>query len=441
MPRRNIMTAAVAAVGGGVIGSLFSHGFAEQPLLPGPGQARGFPGFVWAVGDGIDPTGHHDSTPALQRLLDAAQATGGVLLLPAGTYKTSGLVTAESFIQPSIVGAGTRATVLVGSGAAPVITLTGGSGELCGARIGDLTVTGSRAVGIQLLGVGGVTVERVRFDSLATGLLFHNESRGSFTEFDVAASCIFENSVALPVEYRRGAGDESFHGAGFRDSVFVQGESARGPLVKIGQGCLLYNAPWDATLFANAAAPLTRNDSSRHASTSGVIRIESSETADGCVIVDPASPAAVYHAGELLYHGNQVTAGDRFRPVYVTQFNSDGSLSAFRRPYTAEVSLSTGTTSVLAVDSNAATTVSVTVVGPQYTHNDLLYVFRDPFGDAGTVTTVAVGYSFDDAGHGPPEYGIEGGHLTITNQQYPSAGTTAWLGVSQLSSRTPFPLL
>jgi hypothetical protein len=393
--------------------------------IPGPGI---FP----AIGQGIDPTGSADSTSALQSLLDQAQQSGATVALPAGTFRVTKLQTAESFTQPSIVGAGMRATLLQGTEKGPVLAMTGGSGQLAGARISDLTVTGPSATGVELRGVGGVTLERVRFDGLAVGLLFHNAAGGSFTEFAVAESCVFDSSVDVPIEYRRGAGKDSFHGTGFRDCVLVQSDKASMPLVRIGTGCLVYNAPWEGTFFASSATPLVRNDSQRPVTSFGALRFEATPGTTGCQVVDPGSAAPVYHAGEAMFLGGGIDFG-RLVLAEQVQINTDGSMNVARKPFVREVTLGGGTTSLVSFGGEEGGLVGISLSGQNYAFTQAVFVFWHAIG-GGVVAPLGGATSVDGAGWGQPTFALDGRRLTITNDKFPRDAVRARVWVTPVGS-------
>jgi hypothetical protein len=430
--RRHLVVGGAAA-GGGVLGagliSLLRPGSGVSPGSSGHGPTAGL---FLAQGEGIDPTGSSDSTTGLQRLIHQAQASGGTVVLPAGSYLVSTLETAQSFTQPSILGAGMRASVLRGTGKGPVLAMRGGSGQLAGARISDVTLTGASATGVELRGVGGVTLERVLFDELAVGLLFHNDAPGSFTEFDVALSCVFHSSVDLPIEYRRGSGHDSFHGSGFRDCVLVQGAKTSTPLVSVGAGCLVYNAPWDGTFFGSAATPLVRNDSRRPVTSFGTLRFEAMSGTTGCVAVDPGSSGSVYHAGEAMFLGDGIAIGDLVLAEQV-QINADGSLSVARKPYVREVTLGRGTTSLVTFDGEDGGMVGVSMSGETYEFTQALYVFWPATG-GGIVLPLAGATSQDGAGWGQPTFALDGRQLTVTNDRIPGDVVRARVWVTSVGS-------
>lgn len=387
-----------------------------------------------AKGDGVA-----DDTTALQNALTAAQNAKKTLFIPEGTYKiTSGLTTAQQFYQPNIVGANSQGTILQGSGAYPLISLTGGSGKLARTTIRDIGFNGGgTGTGVQLNGCDGVIVYECRFDSLANGVLFNNVAAGSFTEFCVADSCTFENTVTTPIEYRVGAGNNSFHGSGFRNSTFVQAAAASTPLVLVGVGAFVYESPWDGTFFINSTSPLIKNNNTtRPTYTYGFLSIEGNTATP---LLDATSASGSYHQGYLNQLGQTVTVGSLFVFCDRIQINADSSTSFVMRPQMTQTAAVTGTTNISAALQSGDYIVSVEMLGTNYTYDYLLYVHRSSFNLSGTVTIVATGESNNTSGWGAVTFGFSGtGQLTITNA---AAGfsVTAYVGIQQaLSMGTAF---
>jgi Pectate lyase superfamily protein len=73
------------------------------------------PAWINVVSYGADPSGAADSTSAIQAAIKALPATGGVIYLPAGTYKVTGTLTCTT-VPAYFLGDGAWATVLAFSG-------------------------------------------------------------------------------------------------------------------------------------------------------------------------------------------------------------------------------------------------------------------------------------------------------------------------------------
>jgi hypothetical protein len=382
-----------------------------------------------AIGNGVA-----NDTTAIQNALNAAQAVGGTTYFPEGNYLVTSLVTAQSFTQPSIRGAGMRATTLTCSGAGPIIKMVGGSGSLCGAVVSDMKLTGSSATGIELHGTGGVTVDRVWFKDLSVGLLFHNDQAGSFTEFNVANRCVFASDTPVHIEYRRTSGNDSFHGSGFTDCVFNQSVSATDPLIKIGSGCSVYNAPWTGQFFALSTEPIVLSSATISVNVYGTINIEATEGI-GAVFADGT---------EILLQGGVLgTTGfsvGKLKLVSRATRNADGSTSSLEISRSETFNLTTGLNTLSAL--NAGTwLVNVYTNADNYEYDYTLIVFSSRYDSSGKASVVFNNQEFNVAPYGPSTFSFSGGALKITNASFPTSGVTALVTATQIGSWATYPLL
>jgi Pectate lyase superfamily protein len=117
----------------------------------------GTPDWINVVSYGADPTGAADSTAAIQTAINALPATGGVLYLPAGTYKVSGTVTCTT-VPVYFLGDGCWATTLEFAGTGDCVRIydpvtyssrTRFSGGFCGITI-DGTSAGAGSTGLHV---------------------------------------------------------------------------------------------------------------------------------------------------------------------------------------------------------------------------------------------------------------------------------------------------
>ena len=95
---------------------------------------------------GADPTGVADSTTAIQNAINAVPSNGGVVYLPAGTYKVSSTLTYTG-LYGCIRGDGRWATTIsfTGTGDCLRIYNTSTTGLLTGGGVRDLTIDGTSA--------------------------------------------------------------------------------------------------------------------------------------------------------------------------------------------------------------------------------------------------------------------------------------------------------
>jgi hypothetical protein len=102
------MTGLLAGAGAAVADSASSGSRADA-------TAVGTPGWINVVSYGADPSGGTDSASAIQDAISELPASGGVIYLPAGTYKVSRTLTCTK-VPAYFLGDGAWATVLAFSG-------------------------------------------------------------------------------------------------------------------------------------------------------------------------------------------------------------------------------------------------------------------------------------------------------------------------------------
>jgi hypothetical protein len=115
------------------------------------------PGWINVVSYGGDPTGAADSTSAIQDAINALPAAGGVVYLPAGTYKVSSTLTCTT-VPAYFLGDGAWATIVKFSGTGDCFRIydsttyssrTRYSGGFCGITI-DGTSAGAGSTGLHV---------------------------------------------------------------------------------------------------------------------------------------------------------------------------------------------------------------------------------------------------------------------------------------------------
>ena len=124
---------------------------------PAVAATIGTPAWINVVASGADPTGAMDSTTAIQTAISALPVTGGVVYMPAGTYKVSGTLTCTT-VPAYFLGDGIWATTLAFSGSGDCVRIydpttysgrTRFSGGFCGITI-DGTSAGDASTGLHL---------------------------------------------------------------------------------------------------------------------------------------------------------------------------------------------------------------------------------------------------------------------------------------------------
>lgn len=383
-------------------------------------------GPVW-----LPPPSGGDDTAAFQAALLEAQSSSGTVRLHPGTYKVAGLVTTQSFVQPSIVGSGADQTIVEVSGTNAAIRLTGGSGTVTRAIVSDLTVrsAGGAGIGIELRDCGGVSIERVKFRDLAVGLLFHNYQAGAFTEFNVAKDCFFSTSVKMAGEYRRGAGNDSFHGSGFRDCFIEQPANATGPSIKVGPGCRVYNAPWDVSFFCYTPTQPLIQSLGLPPTTTGTIRVEGAG-----LLIGSNSTAEILHTGSTHSLSASFDFGRDFYLCSQVQANVNGTWTYSYEQQTTDVAGAAGTPVPIADLMDGSYLVSVHLDGANYVYDYLLHVWRNRFNDGGTVTVLANPSSNNTAAWGPPTFTVSGYQLRVAGN-YPANAVKVFTHIKSMGTR------
>lgn len=398
-------------------------------------------GGIRLEGAGIDLTGASSSQTRAQALLLQAQSEGKDLIMPPGILLVSQLVTSQSFHQPRIICAGSQKSTIRSSSGLAAVKFKGGSGIENGGGLWDATLDGP-GYGVEFAGACGVTVQRCRFkDSLTAGVRFHNDvagsggSPGAFTEDCVARDCEFNCRQAI--HYLVTAGSESFHGSGFDgQTVFSPPAAGSEPVILVGAGALVYNAPWSGRIWRSSATspstvPPIKNLSTRQVVAHGILRYEAPVGSGVVALVDPASTAVVYYAGDVTGYNEGYATGSKFQQVYRATYNIDGTVAAWRKPYQIVTPATTGTTEVTDRLEPGDYTIRVQLNGTNFLYDYLLSVYTSAFADSGSVAVLSQGEAFDAAGWGAPTFAVNGSRkLTVTNNS-PGFSVFVTAGITQ----------
>jgi hypothetical protein len=156
-----------------------------------------------AYSGGADPLGVSDSAPAIQAAINALPASGGVIVMPAGTYK---LGSPLSLTVPCVfMGAGREATILTLANGVNdyAIKFTQGTGvAITGAYFADLQINGNAinqtaGGGISANGAVECTFERIHFTNCYNwGLALQAIPGGAFGHNNRIVNCTFDNAAA-----------------------------------------------------------------------------------------------------------------------------------------------------------------------------------------------------------------------------------------------------
>lgn len=146
-------TGLLAGTGAVALGSVA----AQSQAAPADAATTSTPDWINVVSQGADPTGASDSAPAIQAAINALPSTGGVVYLPAGTYKVASTVTCTT-VPTYFVGDGVWATTLSFTGTGDCVriydpttygTRTRYAGGFCGITI-DGTHAGAGSTGLHV---------------------------------------------------------------------------------------------------------------------------------------------------------------------------------------------------------------------------------------------------------------------------------------------------
>jgi len=194
----------------------------------GPARAGRTPAGLDARDFGATGRGTSDEADAIQRALDAAAPRGGVVNLPAGTYRTGTTIEVPSGV--ALRGAGKDATVLRAAPGSELTSLLGHRKErganppASGVVVEDLGIFGNAGTrrGILLEGLGRSNLSRLRIEGLrrpdAVGLevtgwkdagTYRNAADNNFYSLEIA-NCTTGARLAKAPEDRATFGP-SFH--------------------------------------------------------------------------------------------------------------------------------------------------------------------------------------------------------------------------------------
>lgn len=366
-----------------------------------------------------------DDTAAIQALLTAAQTNGGRVQLQAGTYKVN-LATAQSFIQPQLVGRGKGYTYLTPANTnQAILRMQGGSGGNSGGYIADLTFTNSGSTagvaGLELADVCDVHWDRISFSgNLAEGIRFHITQSAGFCEFN-HGDATFDSTIGYSLRYMTdNAYQSSFHGSGLTGGIINLGNT--GPAIQIDNYAFPYNAPMNVTIFPHSAVgAIFRNFyTSGRPGFFGALKIENQS--NGQISVGDTGWGDVFHAGTVTVLTNQVKLG-RLWAVRRIYWPSGGFYAQYE-PFQWNLPLTSGSTGFdLRLQNGEAAWVNVNITASGYAATYQLMCWQNPFNPGGTVTTVAGAVYSNGSGAGAPTFGISNYQLTITNSNYSSAYT------------------
>jgi len=387
-----------------------------------------------------------DVTAAVQAAITYAAPLGRILYCPAGGYKlTATLIKAAALYGLQMMGDGYRSTRFSYTGLAsgsPCLRVIGGSGTLCGAKIEGIGFDGNVSTwGIELQGQCGQDIRRCQFGVNARGVVFHNASSGSFTEYCTATDCDFSSTCVTAIEYKRTSGNDSFNGSGLAGNCTVNSNSTN-PVVIVGNGCFPYNAPLSLQLWNAAAMTLIQNlnTTALNCNWYGCIRMEQN-TRMVTLATDDATGRSFF-VGQVIGLSEYWQRGDLY---LCSQFNGNNSgiASLTLQPFTVkQIGLVTGANTVPVnilsslgdvTNLSCSLLLHINIIGTNYHYSHLaVLTLAQGKGGSDAVTVLATQQAFNAAGWGACTFSVNGsGQLVITNGTVGfSAGV--YVGVSQI---------
>ncbi len=381
-----------------------------------------YSGFLSVKWFGVKGDGSTDETSNLQKAITVAAQLGETIYLPVGTYKITGTIsTPQSFSQPIIKGAGARHTRIVFDPVAadqPALKIKGGSGVLSLGRIEDLSFAGNdQSIGIMLADCNGFQVRNCIFETNKTGVLFFNESAKAFTEYCIADYCDFKPTCHTAVEYRRDKGDASFNGSGLMNCTIIQSENETQPKIKIGMGCLPYNAPMSFQVWTKNNTPVIENLGSL-VTFHGDITVEPI-TGVEVSLVNP-NGKAVYLTGNVLSNNEKLQLGKLILCDKVALL-SKGGIAPMLKPFNKVVSLTAGENAIVPFSVEGSTLqgmsfiITTHITADFYDYTYQLICYQNTYNSDGSVTVLSTPQSMNQANFGEWTFKVKNATLYATN--------------------------
>ncbi|AIW03466.1 hypothetical protein CPT_Moonbeam68 [Bacillus phage Moonbeam] len=388
----------------------------------------------------------YDWYPSIQKAFDVAKLQGAkAVVFPdePNMYVSSTPTYYSTNAKPMFIGQGHGVTVLKGLNTATLLKISGGSGSFSGLsveNIGFQATAGS--VNLEIAGTCNGLIRNCRFYSGKNAIVLHNANSGEFTEYIVAEDCVFDSGCQQVLQYKKTNGNESFHGSGLVRAKINQSDTETLPKIQIDAGCFPYNSPLDMQVWTRCATSLVKNNNTtKFASFYGTITLECFGSAYTGAIVDASTTKGIYFAGHVLALGNQFQYGKRLILVDRVQYNSDGSVTAWRKPYSLEGTITTGDNTVdVSLDSNISLELNVLVYGNNYEYSYLIKMYKNRTDNNGMLRVAETQREFNGAGYGPPVFTYSNGSLVISNTNFPATGLTYVVTASPLGGRSPYRL-
>lgn len=311
----------------------------------------------------------------------------------------------------------------------PLLKVIGGSGDLCRSWIEGIRFEGSAgSVSIEIAGQCEQRWRNCRFGTCLVGVRFHNEQTGMFTEYCSGKDNQYDLACKYPLQYKRTAGNDSFHGCGLETGNKINKQD--GAVALIDDGCLPYNSPLNAQVWFKGACTLFENNNTGTLKPTFHGTLTTERFTGGRLTLGTGS-GVVYFAGSILAHGDYVTAG-RMLHVQALIYRTIGSVVPYGIRRNERFTLVTGFNRLETPANGADFLAVVRLLGPNYYAKSIIQIEHDGSGAPGKATEITRWIERDDNGYGMPAIDCDqSGQLTFTNAAWPASGVTASVTYTQ----------
>lgn len=380
-----------------------------------------------AVGNGVI-----DDTVAIQSTITYHQSTQLEIYAPSGTYKITSTLLKSQTIDGLNMRGDRQGTIFNYSTMAAngiCLNIVGGSGTNCQAEVTGITFIGnSTSVAIQFNGQCNQRVTYCTFKTNKVAGLFHNLTTGSFSEHCTFAECDFRNDCQTVLEYRRAAGNDSFHGSGLTTHNTIVNNGIA-PVILINDFCKVYNAPlnaqvWTEDIVGNVLpktliSNLNVGGNFWRPTFYGFLTLESLATS---LMTLATGTWETYFAGNSLYHADGFIAG-KFVHCLKAMHISNGTVIPQGVRYTGKYALVPGANTIATPFVGGVYMVTIKLIAPNYAIGYTIIMENDGIGGTGFLTELVNQRQLNVAGYGFPVLDVNvQGHLTITNATFPASG-------------------
>lgn len=389
-------------------------------------------------GDGVT-----NDTTALQAAVSWAYGVSTALpahslYAPTGTYLNSGITatySAGNSIGLNIRGDGLSSTTFQFTTSTGLV-IAGPSGAVFGNEISGINFTGiSSTVLVELRGGCGQRLRRCRFGTGLEGLRFSNYAPGTFTEYCQADTCVWDTLCTTKMRYTVVSGNNSFNGTGMIGANTINSTSAGGDnIVQVDNGCLVYNAPLNAQIWANNSCTVVNNANSGNllfCFFHGALTLE--RFAGTITLGASAAGYEIPFAGTILSLNEYWKYGNLYQCVAASDTTS-GTIVVKGARWSGTQTIATGANAIptpLALNG-AKLTYCIKLVGTSYTKSWVVDGWGTFVTTGGAPAVRDTFQSFDGIGYAAVTFSYNGSNqLVVTFPSAPSGTITMYVDVVQ----------